>query len=487
MRRTFKKEIFLVMLFAALFLATPIYAKVTVLRTINLGSLGAGYTLAVDINNNGMVIGMSDTKTDIWSHCFVLVPKDTDGDGKPDTWYQDINNDGINDLMIDLGGNLVPQKINDLGQIVGYKINVSGYDRAFVILPKDTDGDGKPDTWYQDVNNDGINDLMFYLTLGGKWSWAWGINNIGQVVGSGTISSDDYYTHAFLWSVESGIMDIGKSSPGYRINDLGQVVAGRLLIKPEDVNQDGKPVIWYRDSNGDGINDLLIDLGSSEWQPIFSSGINNLGQVTGKGVRCGYFGHHAFIIIPEDTDSDGKPDTWYRDSDDNGINDLMRDLGTLGGFDSDALGINNHGNVVGFAETYEGYHHAFIWTPEDGMVAIGTNTWAFGINDHEQIVGGNTLWIVKVGRLTQQEEIDLVISRIESFINDNVLRKGEGASLISKLDASKQRYNNDNTIAACNILQAFTNEIDALIKSERLSETNAQALIDPINSMSICQ
>jgi probable HAF family extracellular repeat protein len=42
-------------------------------------------------------------------------------------------------------------------------------------------------------------------------------------------------------------------------------------------------------------------------------------------------------------------------------NGVMQDLGTLGGSESNATDINEHGQVVGWAETADGSSHAFFW------------------------------------------------------------------------------------------------------------------------------
>jgi len=68
----------------------------------------------------------------------------------------------------------------------------------------------------------------------------------------------------------------------------------------------------------------------------------------------------------------------------------ITDLGTLGG-DTSAYGINELGQVVGSSWTSDGNEHAFLWTPEEGMVDIhalpGSESAARSINDAGQVVG----------------------------------------------------------------------------------------------------
>jgi len=68
----------------------------------------------------------------------------------------------------------------------------------------------------------------------------------------------------------------------------------------------------------------------------------------------------------------------------------VTDLGTLGGTNGMAYGINDHEQIVGGAQTAMGNYHGFMF---DGgrMMDLGTlggsNSWAYGINDNGWMVG----------------------------------------------------------------------------------------------------
>src|SRR5262245_29341250 len=142
----------------------------------------------------------------------------------------------------------------------------------------------------------------------------------------------------------------------------------------------------------------MIDLGALGGPTYYSSAwcINDLGQVAGVSERPdpngGYNLRRGFLVTPEDTDADGAPDRWYRDSDGNGINDLMRDLGTLGGTYANAYDINNAGQVTGMSSNASEGLYAFRW--QNGQMTSlgalnGPNNWSYGygINDSGQVVG----------------------------------------------------------------------------------------------------
>ena len=69
----------------------------------------------------------------------------------------------------------------------------------------------------------------------------------------------------------------------------------------------------------------------------------------------------------------------------------MQDLGTLGGTNSSAAGINARGEVTGTSDTECGSSHAFLWTPSGGMQDLGTlggkNSSAAGIDARGEVTG----------------------------------------------------------------------------------------------------
>jgi probable HAF family extracellular repeat protein len=74
---------------------------------------------------------------------------------------------------------------------------------------------------------------------------------------------------------------------------------------------------------------------------------------------------------------------------------LIIDLGTLGGDESAAHGINNRGDIVGFSRVGVGQSapvHAFLWTAKGGMQDLGVpadavNSVAYDVNEHRDVVG----------------------------------------------------------------------------------------------------
>lgn len=247
-------------------------------------------------------------------------------------------------------------------------------------------------------------------TLGGGGSRAYDINGLGQVVGTagtggtarvivptwippGVYVEPQYL--AFIWQdrimVSLGTLPEGVASGAVAINDVGQVVGWAEL--PYEAAQQtvakvrlrafmptplpGRAVLWQAIAGTWQITDLRtygIDGSAND--------INNLGQVvgtakTGEWTDLSGFLQHAYLL-------DG---------------DALHGLGTLGGDSSEALAVNDAGQVAGWSETGEAIQdpdwpravqHAFLW--RDGeMIDLGTlggnESAALDINNLGQIVG----------------------------------------------------------------------------------------------------
>jgi len=68
----------------------------------------------------------------------------------------------------------------------------------------------------------------------------------------------------------------------------------------------------------------------------------------------------------------------------------VTDLGTLGGTNCLAYGINNHEQIVGASQTARGNYHGFMfydgWMMDVGTLG-GSNSWCYGVNDDGWMVG----------------------------------------------------------------------------------------------------
>lgn len=200
-------------------------------------------------------------------------------------------------------------------------------------------------------------------TLGGAFSGANAINELGQVAGFSQLPSGE--THAMLWRPGQGMRSLGTlggaNSRARGINDRGEVV-GHSDVRPgSEVN---RAFLWTEAAG-------IRGLGSLGGKNSFASVLNNRREVAGVSETAN--GNlRAFLWRPGQG---------------------MRGLGTLGGKNSEAFDLNDATQVVGGAETADGTEHAFLWSPGRGMEDLGTlggeNSRAGGISQTGEVVGSS--------------------------------------------------------------------------------------------------
>lgn len=174
------------------------------------------------------------------------------------------------------------------------------------------------------------------------------INNRGDIVGWSYVydpAIDSSRGYATLW--QGGLLyNLGEGS-ATAVNDRGTITGTR-----------GGLSIW--------------EDGATQWRHLTSSagwafGINKFGVIAGWFVAGR---SHGYV---------------YREG-------TLLDLGTLGGSDSAATAINDHGQVVGYAKIAgDANYHAFLWENgvmrDLGTLGGGFESRAHDINNHGVVVG----------------------------------------------------------------------------------------------------
>jgi len=299
-------------------------------------------------------------------------------------------------------------------------------------------------------NNDGVANWQLRVTdlgtLGGDAGQALAVNDSGQVVGWSRLPGTNTY-HAFSYSgghmTDLGTLAAGGSSQAADINNNG-VICGTSDVGGNDQRafrynnnqmEDIGTVLPWINANAEGINDAGQIVGNSGgaaflWEngqmqqlptPGDSAGaaaINSSGMVCGWAWLTSASVDHAFrgtltsaidLGVRDGTsseafdinDSGHVAGVYVRGAERRGFifrGGAMRDLGSLGGNQAEAHGINNNGVVVGFdfAVTQGGHVvHAFAWdgTMHDlnDLLDAQSQGWtlarAFAISDSNLIVG----------------------------------------------------------------------------------------------------
>ena len=186
----------------------------------------------------------------------------------------------------------VAYAINDAGQVVGSTGTCAPFNPIFVLAmvpahPMLWEADGTA-RYLGTLGGTGINPNAANLTLN--------INNNGHAVGTSALSGDET-SHAFLWTKEKGMQDIGTlkgdfQSGAIAINDSEQITG-------VSIGADGpRAYVWQNGS----MRDLNALVGPTSLHLLFGNGINNSGEIAGMAVDTRNGDVHGYVATPQGGD-----------------------------------------------------------------------------------------------------------------------------------------------------------------------------------------
>jgi len=227
---------------------------------------------------------------------------------------------------------------------------------------------------------------------GGSDSFAYSINASGQTVGAAENGNIDPLTGspefvAVLWT--NGIATLGtlggNQSVANAINDHGQVVGAALNAIPDPLSNAFSSLYLFVPA--------ATQAHAFRWTKAES--MQDLGTLGGPDSTAAFVNEHGQIAGQSYTNATINPATSTPTQDpffwENG---KMVDIGTLGGTFGISVGMNNRGQVIGDSNVAgDQSKHAFLWDKKDGLQDLGTlrgysfYSHANWINDTGEIVG----------------------------------------------------------------------------------------------------
>ncbi len=260
----------------------------------------------------------------------------------------------VTDLGLPQGAvSMQPVAVNDAGEVLGYADTV---DQSAFILPFLWSASTGV-RWWDTKITPGRNELG-------------GLNNRGRAVGTHQVQdgTGTLMAQAFVWTEANGVRLLGGLVPrgnsfGHAINDRGQVVGTALVA------DDSPHLFVWSGSQG------MVDRNPPGAMGSYGHAINLVGQVAGLVVLAD--GRWRALLV--------EPKGHWKS-----LGCIGADYGVCY---SEALGINDRGEVVGVSGTGN-RSHGFIWSAEAGMRDIaaggpyaGTQVKAQAINAAGQVVG----------------------------------------------------------------------------------------------------
>jgi uncharacterized membrane protein len=359
---------------------------------------------------------------------------------------------------------LLPYAINNSGTVTGsgYSVDPWGI-RAFVR-----------------TSDEIVSRLNNPLPAPATSSWASGLNEAGWAVGGGPSSGGGV---ALLWwppgystiAILSGYSYYGEA------RDTNDYVQG---------NGDSAPVVVgsqtlsasYTSAVCWGCVDIWTPLDLGELEPNtdrYANGVNDINHIVGESCSAAYC--RAFL--------------WTA------ATDMTELAGLPGNTHTTAQDINESDWVAGTSEV-DGSERAVVWSPAGQVFELPTQAGAVSsnanaVNENGWVVGWTricteetdgecseevdhaTLWRPLASPPRSPAELILELaSEVEALEAAGVLNKGQANSLLAKLGAAYKKIEKSQPAVAVYQLEAFVNEVEAMLRSQRLSLEQAQPLLD---------
>lgn len=238
---------------------------------------------ADDINDFGHVVGSANENGFLWKNSTTVLlnfmhPRGINNIGQICGYGNnytavvtvDMNGNILSESRMDTpnGPWLIPERINDSGQVTGVAVPADGSQHAFL--------------WQKETG------VTYLGTLVGDTdSWPFAINSSGDVVGQSTYDdTTGRHFRAFLW--HAGTM-----------TNLGTLYGGRT--QAHGINASGQ-VVGYSTGAFIWQNGIMYDLNNmipsgSDWFLYYATDINDHGQIVGEGWHDG---NHAYLLTPID-------------------------------------------------------------------------------------------------------------------------------------------------------------------------------------------
>jgi probable HAF family extracellular repeat protein len=318
---------------------------------VDLGTLGGTFSQADSLNNRGSVAGFSTLRGDQSVHAFL--------------WQHGVTTD-----LSTLGG---PNSFSPELPAINESDAVTGFSDMTTPDPNEEDACGfgtqlicRPFVWQKGV-------ITALITLGGNNAQGNAINNRGEVIGTSETRVRNTCASLFLFHFKAAIWEKDHVEGLAPLSGDSDTLGGAINDRGEAVGTSGtclnaSHAVLLRDG-------AILDLGNlGGTGDNLSSDINSRGEVVGESNIVGDAHHHAFL--------------WRRGA--------MSDLGTLpGDVDSSANSTNNNGQIAGFSFDASGNPRGVLW--QDGLIAdfnalIPASSGLFvlealGINDRGQVAG----------------------------------------------------------------------------------------------------